>query len=69
MILCKHCGILLCMYTLNVPPCILHWPEDGFVKLKHVAKITNVLVVLCSDGINHFISLFQIMVVCEHIYF
>jgi hypothetical protein len=22
------------MYTLNVPPCNEHWPEDGFIKVK-----------------------------------
>ena len=26
------------MYTLNVPLCSKYWPEDGLVKLKHVAK-------------------------------
>ena len=26
------------MYTLNVAPCSKYWPEDGLVKLKHVAK-------------------------------
>jgi len=32
MVLCKHHGIPYCTYTLNVPPCSLHWPEDGFVE-------------------------------------
>ena len=26
------------MYTLNVPPYSKHWPEDGWVKPKHVTK-------------------------------
>jgi hypothetical protein len=26
------------MYTLNVPPYGKYWPEDGLVKLKHVAQ-------------------------------
>jgi len=38
MILCKHYGIPQRMYTLNVPPYSKYWPEDGLVKLKHVAK-------------------------------
>jgi len=38
MILCKHCAIPYCMYTLNVPLYRIYWPEDGLVEPKHVAK-------------------------------
>jgi len=34
------------MNTLNIPPCSLHWPEDGFVETETCSQKTNVLV-LC----------------------
>jgi len=31
------------MHTLNVPPYVLHWPEDGLVKTETFSQETTVL--------------------------
>ena len=46
-----HYGIPQYMYTLKVPAYSKHWPEDGLLKPKHVAKlcIIDYILMLCQD--------------------